>query len=82
MEDYVKEGCTAHCCAGADVEDLRGRLEEQAKELADQKLLVEAYRKEAERYKSWWYKETAKIKRMKEDVEDIQKLTKKLIERW
>lgn len=82
MEDNVKEGCKAHGCTSANVEELQSKLEEQSKELEDQKLLVEAYRKEAEQYKSWWYKETTKIKRMKEDVDDIRKLTKKLIERW
>ena len=65
-----------------EVEKLQGKLEELAKELESQKILVDVYRKEAERYKAWWYKETAKIEDMKEDVEDMQKLTKKLIERW
>lgn len=65
-----------------EVEKLQGKLEELAKELESQKILVDVYRKEAERYKAWWYRETAKIEDMKEDVEDIQKLTKKLIERW
>ena len=66
----------------AEVEKLQGKLEELTKELGRQKILVEAYRKEAEQYKAWWYRETAKIEDMKEDVEDMQKLTKKLIERW
>lgn len=65
-----------------EVEKLQGKLEEMTKELESQKILVDVYRKEAERYKSWWYRETTKIEDMKEDVEDIQKLTKKLIERW
>ena len=65
-----------------EVEKLQGKLEELAKELESQKILVDVYRKEAERYKAWWYRETTKIEDMKEDVEDIQKLTKKLIERW
>ena len=82
MEDNVKEGCKAHGCTSANVEELQSKLEELTKELEAQKTLVEAYRKAAEQYKSWWYKETTKIKSMKDDVEDIQKLTKKLIERW
>ena len=65
-----------------EVEKLQGKLEELTKELERQKILVEAYRKEAEQYKTWWYRETTKIEDIKEDVEDIQKLTKKLIERW
>ena len=65
-----------------EVEKLQGKLEELAKELESQKILVDVYRKEAERYKAWWYRETTKIEDMKEDVEDIQKLTKKIIERW
>ena len=65
-----------------EVEKLQGKLEELAKELESQKILVDVYRKEAERYKAWWYRETTKIEDMKEDVEDMQKLTKKLIERW
>lgn len=82
MEDNVKNGCKAYGCTSANVEELQSKLEEQSKELEDQKLLVKAYRKEAEQYRSWWYKEIMEIKKMKEDVEDIQKLTKKLIERW
>lgn len=65
-----------------EVEKLQGKLEELTKELERQKILVEAYRKEAKQYKTWWYRETAKIEDMKEDVEDMQRLTKKLIERW
>lgn len=79
MEEKEKESLVAQ---RENVEELQNKLEELTKELEAQKTLVEAYRKEAEQYKSWWYKETAKIKSMKEDVEDIQKLTKKIIERW
>lgn len=71
----VAKGCE-------NVEGLQGEIKELSKELEQQKILVDAYRKEAERYKSWWYKETTKVKGMKEDIEDIQKLTKKLLERW
>lgn len=70
----------AHGCES--VEELQTKLEELSKELEQQKVLVDAYRKEAEQYKSWWYKETTKVKSMKEDIEDVQKLTKKLLERW
>lgn len=65
-----------------NVEGLQNEIKELSKELEQQKTLVEAYRKEAEQYKSWWYKETTKVKGMKEDIEDVQKLTKKLLERW
>ena len=79
MEEKEKESLVAQ---RENVEELQNKLEELTKELEAQKTLVDAYRKEAERYKSWWYKETTKIKGMKEDIEDIQKLTKKLLERW
>lgn len=36
-----------------EVEKLQGKLEELTKELERQKILVEAYRKEAEQYKAW-----------------------------
>ena len=58
-----------------EVEKLQGKLEELTKELESKKILVEAYRKEAEQYKAWWDRETSKIEDMKEDVEDMQKLT-------
>lgn len=70
----------ARVCEG--VEELQERLNELLKELKDQKLLVSAYRREAERYKEWWFKESKKIKMMKEDIEDIKKLTNKITERW
>lgn len=64
------------------VEELHERLKELSKELEDQKLLVSAYRREADRYKEWWFKEMEKRKTMKEDIEDIKKLTNKITERW
>lgn len=70
----------ARVCEG--VEELQERLNELLKELKDQKLLVSAYRREADRYKEWWFKESKKIKMMKEDIEDIKKLTNKITERW
>lgn len=70
----------ARVCEG--VEELQERLKELSKELKDQKLLVSAYRREADRYKEWWFKESKKIKMMKEDIEDIKKLTNKITERW
>lgn len=65
-----------------DVEELQSKLEELAKEAADQKRLAEFYRKRAEQYESWWLSEVAKVKSIKEDMQDIQRFTKKLIERW
>lgn len=70
----------ARVCEG--VEELQERVNELLKELKDQKLLVSAYRREADRYKEWWFKESKKIKMMKEDIEDIKKLTNKITERW
>lgn len=70
----------ARVCEG--VEELQERLKELSKELEDQRLLVSAYRREADRYKEWWFKESKKIKMMKEDIEDIKKLTNKITERW
>ena len=70
----------ARVCEG--VEELQERLKELSKELEDQKLLVSAYRREADRYKEWWFKESKKRKTMKEDIEDIKKLTNKITERW
>lgn len=71
----VAQGCE-------NVEELQNEIKELSKELEQQKTLVEAYRKEAEQYRSWWYKESTKVKGMKEDIEDVQKLTKILLERW
>ncbi|MDU7314172.1 MAG: hypothetical protein E7L36_00490 [Prevotella bivia] len=71
----VAQGCE-------NVEVLQNEIKELSKELEQQKTLVEAYRKEAELYRSWWHNETTKVKGMKEDIEDVQKLTKKLLERW
>lgn len=70
----------ARVCEG--VEELQERLNELSKELENQKLLVSAYRREAEQYKGWWLKETEKRKTMKDDIEDIKKLTNKITERW
>lgn len=64
------------------VEELRRKLKELTKEVEEQKLLVSTYRKEAEQYKTWWLNKTEKIKTMKEDIEDIKKITNKIIERW
>lgn len=64
------------------VEELQERLKELSKELENQKLLVSAYRREAEQYKDWWLNETEKRKQMKDDIEDIKKLTNKITERW
>lgn len=79
MEEKENKSAAQGC---ENVEGLQSEIKELSKELEQQRLLVEAYRKEAEQYKSWWYKETTKVKRMKEDIEDVQKLTKKLLERW
>lgn len=65
-----------------NVEELQSKLDELAKEVADQKRLAEFYRKRAEQYESWWLSEVAKVKSIKEDMQDIQRFTKKLIERW
>ncbi len=70
----------ARVCEG--VEELQERLKELSKELESQKLLVSAYRREAEQYKGWWLRETKKRNMMKEDIEDIKKLTNKITERW
>lgn len=79
MEEKENKSAAQGC---ENVEGLQNEIKELSKELEQQKILVEAYRKEAEQYKSLWYKETTKVKGMKEDIEDIQKLTKKLLERW
>lgn len=76
-EEKVRD---ARVCEG--VEDLQERLKELSKELENQKLLVSAYRREAEQYKDWWLKETEKRNMMKEDIEDIKMLTNKITERW
>lgn len=80
MEEKEKESYAARVCNG--VEELQERLNELSKELENQKLLVSAYRREAEQYKGWWLRETKKRKTMKEDIEDIKKLTNKITERW
>lgn len=80
MEEKEKESFDAQSCES--VKELRDRFDELSKELMDQKLLVSAYRREADRYKEWWFKESKKIKMMKEDIEDIKKLTNKITERW
>lgn len=80
MEEKEKESFAARVCKGE--EELYERLKELSKELENQKLLVSAYRREAEQYKGWWLRETKKRKTMKEDIEDIKKLTNKITERW
>lgn len=80
MEEKEKESYAARVCES--VEELHERLKELSKELEDQKLLVSANRREAEQYKDWWLKETEKRKQMKDDIEDIKKLTKIITERW
>ena len=70
----------ARVCEG--VEELQERLKELSNELENQKLLVSAYRREAEQYKGLWLRETKKRNTMKEDIEDIKKLTNKITERW
>lgn len=79
MEEKEKV-CDSRVCEG--VEELQERLKELSKELENQKLLVSAYRREAEQYKDWWLNETEKRKQMKDDIEDIKKLTNKITERW
>lgn len=79
MEEKESKSIAQGC---ENVEELQNEIKELSKELEQQKTLVEAYRKEAEQYRSWWYKESTKVKGMKEDIEDVQKLTKKLLERW
>lgn len=80
MEEKRIESRSVRVCEG--VEELHERLKELSKELENQKLLVSAYRREAEQYKGWWLKETEKRKTMKDDIEDIKKLTNKITERW
>lgn len=63
-------------------EDLQKKVEELTNQLKDQELTTVAYKKAADDYRSYWLKSVDKIKKMKEDIDDIQKLAKKLIERW
>lgn len=63
-------------------EELQKKVEELTNQLKDQEYLTEAYKKAANEYKEYWLKNVNKIKKMKEDVDDIQKLVNKLIERW
>lgn len=79
MEEKEKKGFDIQSC---DAEELRGKVRELLKEVSDKDLLVSAYRKEAEQYKGWWLNKTEKIKKMKEDIEDVKKITNKIIERW
>ena len=80
MEEKEKESFDAQSCES--VKELRDRFDELSKELRDQKLLVNAYRREAEQYKAWWLKEAERRKKMKEDIDDIKNLTNKIMERW
>lgn len=80
MEEKEEKGFDYQSCES--VEELRRKLKELTKEVEEQKLLVSAYRKEAEQYKTWWLNKTERIKKMKEDIEDIKKITNKIIERW
>lgn len=63
-------------------EELQKKVEELTKQLDRQKCLEEAYKKASEEYRSYWLNSVDKIKKMKEDIEDVQKLANKLIERW
>lgn len=63
-------------------EDLQKKVEELTNQLKDQQYMEEAYKKAANEYRDYWLKSVDKIKKMKEDIEDVQKLTKKLLERW
>ena len=63
-------------------EDLQKKVEELTNQLKDQQYMEEAYKKTANEYRDYWLKSVDKIKKMKEDIEDVQKLTKKLLERW
>lgn len=64
------------------VEELQQEIEKLKNEVKSQKILVDAYHDEAEKYKGWWLQLDSKVKGMKDDVEDAQKLIKKLVERW
>ena len=63
-------------------EELQKKVDDLTNQLKDQEYLTEAYKKAANEYKEYWLKNVNKIKKMKEDVDDIQKLVNKLIERW
>lgn len=63
-------------------EELQKKVEELTNQLKGQEYLTEAYKKATNEYKEYWLKNVNKIKKMKEDVDDIKKLTNKLIERW
>jgi hypothetical protein len=63
-------------------EELQKKVDDLTNQLKDQEYLTEAYKKAANEYKEYWLKNVNKIKKMKEDVDDIQKLSNKLIERW
>lgn len=63
-------------------EELQKKVEELTNQSKDQKYMEEAYKKAANEYREYWLKSIDKIKKMKEDMDDIQKLVKKLIERW
>ena len=63
-------------------EELKKKVEELTNQLKGQEYLTEAYKKAGNDYKEYWLKNIDKIKKMKEDIDDIQKLAKKLIERW
>lgn len=63
-------------------EDLQKKVEELTNQLKDQECMAGAYKRAADDYREYWLKNVDKIKKMKEDIDDIQKLAKKLIERW
>lgn len=63
-------------------EELQKKVDDLTNQLKGQEYLTEAYKKAANEYKEYWLKNVNKIKKMKEDVDDIKKLTNKLIERW
>ena len=63
-------------------EELQKKVDDLTNQLKGQEYLTEAYKKAANEYKEYWMKNVNKIKKMKEDVDDIKKLTNKLIERW
>lgn len=65
-----------------DVAELQKKVEELTGQLKDQEAMMEAYKKAANEYRDYWLKNVDKIKKMKEDIEDVQKLANKLIERW
>ena len=65
-----------------DVAELQKKVEELTNQLKDQQYMAEAYKRAADEYREYWLKNVDKIKKMKEDMADIQKLANKLIERW